>query len=302
VLKYGLTVIVLALATSAAAPHGLIRSPDSVLGATPGSNHLAIIVMENKSYGQIIGNANAPYINSTMIPSGRLYTSYFAVIHPSLPDYLVITSGSNSGCVIDGCLRNSIPGSSLFSEMNTAGVSWKAYAESMPSNCRLGNVGPYLVRHNPATYYTSLGAGGDNTCASKDVPYTKLAPDIAANTLPQFVWITPNQYSDMHTDQNTAPCQLGNALQNQVCQGDTWLSNNLPALLSNGGRNDVTAVLVWDEGVGASGGGGQVAMIEVGAGVPPNATVSTPLTHYGLVNAVADWFGLPRLSATAPPL
>ena len=106
----------------------------------------------------------------------------------------------------------------------------------------------------------------------------------------------------MHTDQNLAPCQLGNALQNQICQGDVWLKNNLPALLSNGGRNDVTAVVIWDEGVGASGGGGQVPMVEVGAGVPGGTQVATPLTHYGLVNAIADWFHLARLTAAAPPL
>jgi hypothetical protein len=299
-LRYLVVITGLALVSGAAGSHGLIRSTDSVLGAS--SPHLAIIVMENKSYAQVVGNPNAPYINGTLIASGRLATNYYAMLHPSLPNYLILTSGSNSGCILDGCSRNSIPGASLFSEMNSSGVSWKAYAESMPTNCRQTNVGAYLVRHNPPTYYASLGGGGDGSCASKDVPYSNLASDITAGILPQFIWITPNQYDDMHTDQKVAACTLGDPTQDQICQGDTWLAHNLPALLSDGGRNDVTTVIVWDEGVGAAGGGGQVPMIEIGAGVPANTTVSAPLTHYGLVTAIADWFGLPRPAPATPPL
>src|SRR2546423_7852034 len=126
-LRYAVVVIVIAVAAGVAIPHGPVRSTDQVLGSAAGSAHLAVIVMENKAYSQIIGNANASYINGTLIPSGRLYADYFAVLHPSLPNYLVMASGSNSGCVTDGCLRNSIPGSSLFGEMNNGGLSWKVY-------------------------------------------------------------------------------------------------------------------------------------------------------------------------------
>jgi phosphatidylinositol-3-phosphatase len=302
VLRYLGMVIIAAALTGLAGPHSIARSPDSALGATPGAQHLAVIVFENKSFSQVVGNSNAPYINNTLIPSGRMFTDYYSVTHPSLPDYLIITSGSDSGCVIDGCARNSIPGPSIFSEMNTAGISWHAYAESMTGKCKQGNSGAYLVRHNPPPYYQSIGGGGDKTCSADDVPYTQLATDIAAGHLPRFVWVTPNMYDDMHTDQQAVPCALGNATQDEICQGDTWLSNNLPALLSDGGRNDVAAVITWDEGVGTAGGAGQVPMIEVGAGVPPGVQVGTPLTHYGLANGIANWLGVPPFSATPPDL
>jgi acid phosphatase len=302
VLRFLLIVAAVVASVGLVSPQGSARSPDSALGATPGANHLAVIVLENKSYAQVVGNQNAPYINNTLIPTGRLFTAYYAAFHPSLPDYLAITSGSNSGCVIDGCPRNSIPGPSLFSEMNAAGISWRVYAESMTTNCKQGNLGAYLVRHNPPPYYQSLGASGDKTCSKNDVPYTQLATDIGSGTLPRFLWVTPNMYDDMHTDQQAAPCALGNAIQDEICQGDTWLSNNLPAILSDGGRNDVAAVITWDEGVGAAGGAGQVPTIEVGAGVPGGVQVSTPMTHYGLANGIAAWLGVPPFVAAAAAL
>src|SRR5215203_2057161 len=91
------------------------------------SNHLIVIPMENKGYTQIVGSANAPYINNTMIPGGRLFTNFYAVAHPSLPDYLVLSSGDYRGCVTDACSPNSVAGENVFHQL--AG-DWKVYAEN----------------------------------------------------------------------------------------------------------------------------------------------------------------------------
>src|SRR6185437_16102618 len=96
---------------------------------------------------------------------------------------------------------------SIFSQ----GETWKAYEESMPSNCYKSNSGEYAVRHNPPPYFTSLTG-----CSTKDVPYSQLATDLAGNALPAFSFITPNLIDDMH--------------DGTVAQGNTWLSNNLPKI------------------------------------------------------------------------
>ena len=44
----------------------------------PAFDHIFTIVMENHSYGQIIGSGSAPYINSLAAKYG-LATNYFAV-------------------------------------------------------------------------------------------------------------------------------------------------------------------------------------------------------------------------------
>uniref|UniRef100_E6QU79 Phosphoesterase n=1 Tax=mine drainage metagenome TaxID=410659 RepID=E6QU79_9ZZZZ len=62
----------------------------------PSLNHVYLIVMENHSYQDIIGNSNAPYINE-WLKTANLATDYFAVGHPSLPNYLELVGGSNFG-------------------------------------------------------------------------------------------------------------------------------------------------------------------------------------------------------------
>lgn len=269
----------------------------SALGAT--TPHLVVIMMENKELSAVVGNPNAPYINSTLIPQGRLFTAYYAAVHPSLPNYLVLTSGQFAGCVTDGCPVGRATVDNLFAQMDSAvpAISWRVYAESMPSNCYKKNTSTYATRHNPPLYYANL-----STCATKDVPFTALAQDLSAGTLPQFAMVIPNLYNDMHSDQKAAPCALGVALQDEICQGDQWLQAQLPALLSDGGRNDVTVVLTFDEGGSAKGGGGNVMLLEVGPTTCAGCTEPTPYSAYSMADAIDDWFALPHLVITPPGL
>jgi phosphatidylinositol-3-phosphatase len=271
----------------------------SALG--PSTPHLVIIVMENKEYSSVVGSSAAPYINGTLIPASRVFTKYYAEEHPSLPNYLALSSAGSAGCVADNCPVGFDPQENLFHQMDTAAVSWKAYQESMPSNCFGANQGAYLVRHNPPPYYSNL-----TTCATKDVRFTEFATDLQNGTLPDFSWITPNKYNDMHSDQKRAPCLLANTTLNKVCQGDRWLSQNLPPLLAlnNDGvtSNDVTVIVTFDEGSTGEGGGGRVLTLVTGPNVTPGTQNSTMFGHLGLLNAMEDWFGLPQLHPTLPPL
>src|SRR5712692_3617827 len=52
--------------------------------------HVFVIMMENTSYTSLIGNPNAPFINSTATNYG-LATNYFGVAHPSQPNYIAAT-------------------------------------------------------------------------------------------------------------------------------------------------------------------------------------------------------------------
>jgi len=264
------------------------------------SKHLVLIVMENKAYWDVRDNPNAPYVNSTLIPNGRLFTKDYATFHPSLPNYLVLTAGDAGGCTSDTCAPGSITGENLFHELDVAHpgtVAWKVYAEGMPSNCYPSNSGSFVVRHNPAVYFANLGASGDGSCATNDVPFTQLATDLATHTLPPFAVVVPNVYNDMHSDRNTAPCSLGSAVQDEICQGDRWLSQQVPALLAPG---DVTVLVVWDEGTSDNLGGGHIMLIEAGAGVAAGTKSAQPTNHYGVSDAIADRLGLPRLAPALP--
>jgi hypothetical protein len=101
----------------------------------------------------------------------------------------------------------------------------------MPSNCHRTNSGEYAVRHNPPPYYTKLPG-----CPRNDVPYPRLAADLAGNRLPAFSFITPNLIDDMH--------------DGTITDGNRWLAANLPLILrSRQYRSGSTIVMItWDEG------------------------------------------------------
>ena len=143
--------------TSAAHPCGTRRTPPPVW------RHVVWIVMENKSFRQVVGSRDAPYLNGLARRCG-VATNFHSVGRPSLPNYIALTSGSTQGIADDGSPavhRPAVP--SLFSQL---GTQWRALVESMPSACALSDWGLYAVRHNPAAYGTPAAGGraGARTC------------------------------------------------------------------------------------------------------------------------------------------
>jgi hypothetical protein len=190
--------------------------PCGTVSTAPAYTHVIWIWMENHSYGDIIGNTSqAPYINTVAGECG-LATNYYNLSHPSLPNYVGATSGLAVSSLTPFVPDCNPTGSCVTSAASIfgQGESWKAYEESMPSNCLGTNSGEYAVRHNPPPYFTSL-----NGCSTFDVPYAQLATDLANNTLPAFSFVTPNLIDDMH--------------DGTINQGDMWLSSNLPTILNS---------------------------------------------------------------------
>ena len=240
-------------------------------------DHVVWIVLENKRYSQIIGSANAPYINTLAKRCGSA-SKFSAEAHPSLPNYIAMTSGSTQGIDDDrGPSAHPLSVPSIFSQL---GSDWKAFQESMPTNCSRSNSGRYAVRHNPAAYYANLRG----RCEKQDVPLSS-APDLSA----RFTFITPDLCHDMHS----STC-ASNATQ-QVRGGDRWLAGFLPKILGSAqyqaGR---TAVFItWDEDDYSS--TQHVPTLVVAPSVPPGTAPSTPFNHYSLLRTTEEMLGLPRL-------
>ena len=167
---------------SPATPHSASASrPCGTLATAPSYRHVVWIWMENNSYNSIIGSSQAPYINSLARKCG-LATNYHNIGHPSLPNYVSATSGLGYRAIarfdgdcspVPGCVTSA---PSIFGQ----GETWKAYEESMPSNCYKTNSGQYAVRHNPPPYFTTLRG-----CRTSDVPYTRLAATCPRATCPR---------------------------------------------------------------------------------------------------------------------
>src|SRR5579884_904826 len=280
-------------AAGSSQPAAAATRPCGTLSTPPTYTHVIWVWMENHSYSDIIGSSQAPYINSLAGQCG-LATNYHNVSHPSLPNYVGATSGlavsslKNFDSDCNPSTKCSTSSASIFGQ----GESWKAYEESMPSNCDKSNSGEYAVRHNPPPYFTSLSG-----CSTFDVPYTQLASDLSAGTLPAFSFVTPNLIDDMH--------------DGTIAQGDSWLSSNLPTILNSSEyQSGTTAVfLTWDEGSGGSSGEDcsanttdnscHVATIVISPSTRAGSTSGTLFNHYSLLGTAEQLLGLPTLGQAA---
>ncbi len=252
----------------------------------PVFTHVFVIVMENKEYGSIIGNASAPYLNGLANTYG-LGMQYYAVSHPSLPNYLALTGGSTFGITTD-CTTCYISSTNLADQIEASGRTWKAYMETMPSACFTGSYYPYMQKHDPWIYYDDIRTNLPR-CQSHVVPFTQFATDMASGNMPNFVWITPNQCNDMHD------CS--------VATGDTWLATLVPLVLdSTAFRNGGVLFITWDEGSTSAGCctdavGGRVATLVVSPLAKQGYRSSIQETHYSLLRTIEDSWGLPHLNA-----
>ena len=276
---------------SAAQATATAAGPCGTMTTAPAYRHVVWIWFENHSYSDIIGSSSAPYFNAVASECG-VATGYHNLTHPSLPNYVAATSGSASlkpfysDCSPSTRCSSSAP--SIFGQ----GESWKAYEESMPSECTLSNSGEYAVRHNPPAYFTAL-----TTCAANDVPYSQLATDLANNKLPAFSFITPNLVNDMH--------------DGTVAQGDAWLSSSLPTILaSREYTSGSTAVFVtFDEGAGGqtgencatntNDGSCHVLTIVLSPSTAAGSSSAAVFNHYSLLATAEQLLGLPALGHAA---
>ena len=256
--------------------------------------HVVWIWMENHDYGQIVGSPDAPYINS-LIGACGLATNFHNITHVSLPNYI----GAVTGLPLEDLLKFrfdcspsatcSTDGPSIFSQV----PSWKAYMESMTTNCQPTGFIGYAVRHNPPPYLTSLAA----TCPTLDVAYTDLQADLDNDTLPAFSFITPNSVNDMHDGSDPV------AIQN----GDNWLAAELPKILNSAAyQSGTTAIFItFDEGEGGTFGEDcaanpgdescHVATIVISPSTPAGVTSDRLFTHYSLLKTTEQMLRVPRL-------
>jgi hypothetical protein len=254
-----------------------------------GPRRLWLIVMENRSYGQVIGEGDAPFINAFASRYG-LATDYHAHARPSQPNYLALVSGSTQGVTDDGA--HDLNARTLFDQLDAAGRSWRVFAENVPSGCYLGAAarngpdgeGVYARKHEPAISFVSI---------SHDPARCGRIGNLAAfsPTAADFNLIIPNLCHDMHDCSTRA--------------GDSWLSQFVPRILeSDAFRQGGLLVITFDEASGKDE-SQHTAMLFAASGVSPGTRVAAPANHYSLLRTIETLFGLDCLAqscnATAMP-
>jgi phosphatidylinositol-3-phosphatase len=281
---------VTSVCTSPAATATAAHGTTTARGTTP---HIMIIMMENQGYGQIIGNSSAPCANTVASMYLRATNSY-ARGHDSLPNYLEMISGqayegsgTSSDCTPSSC--GSITGPDLATQLQGAGIRWKAFMGAMPADCDTsdaGGSGGYGVRHDPFVYFP---AGRTSPGCGNIVPAAGLMAALGSPAMPDFVFYSPSICDDGGND---APCST-------IANGDRFLAQTIPAIMATPWyRDGGTIVLTWDEGPdgdtsGRNGdNGGHVLTVVISARTKGHAPYAGYVDSAGILRAVEHAYGL----------
>jgi phospholipase C len=272
-----LALVIAATACSAARgapPHKGASAPAAATSASSlpspsaAAAHVFLIVMENRSYEEALSQ---PY-TASLARTYAVATDYSAIGHPSLPNYLALTSGSTWGITDDG--YHAIAGAGLGDELSAAGVSWRAYEDGMTHGC-FQSASPYVLHHNPFAYY-----GGD--CPANVVDGAQLHSDLSAGA-PRFSWIQPDVCESTHS------CP--------AAEGDQWLSQVVPEITATAAwKENGVLFITWDEDDGSA--RNRVATIVVAPDLAAHTT-AIAYNHYSLLATIEDILGVPRLGAAA---
>jgi phospholipase C len=257
----------------------------------PNFTRIAIVLFENKEFGSVIGNPQMPNYNK-LAREYTLLTQYYAVTHPSLPNYIALISGDTYG-IDRNCNDCFLDAPSLPDLIEASGRTWKTYQEDMPSPCFLGDTHVYVQKHNPFVYFDSIRLDAAR-CERSVVPLTALQSDIAAGSLPNYMFIKPNLCNDSHD------CEL--------TVSDAWLTNLLtqlvPALDATG--EPYLLAMLFEEGQGNHSccglpeeAGGRVPVVFYSPLVKNGFEDATPYTHYSMLKTISEAWGLPYLGHAA---
>jgi len=267
--------------------------------------HVFVITLENHGTSSIYGNvASAPYINQTLIPAFGRATNFIDKL-PSLnsePHYIWMEAGTNAFSDHTFTTDNN-PSSSnstastahLSTQIVAAGSTWLSYQEGINSTtggCPIAGSGSYAPKHDPFIFFRDVsGTTPSKTnafCVAHHKPLTALATDMTNNTVAAYNFITPNLCNDMHD--SCAP------VSNPIKQGDTWLSQNVPAIISYVNAHQGALFIVWDEPEGST---GTIPLIVVGPHVKPNFASAVQYSHGSLVKSAEQILALPILGTVS---
>jgi len=240
-------------------------------------DHLVIVVEENHSYKQVIGNADAPFIQS-LVDRGALFTNAHGVTHPSQPNYFALFSGSTQGVTDDSC-KKPITAPNLASELMKKEFTFAGYSEDLPKTGYVGcSSKQYARKHNPWAQFTNIPA-------DLNKPFTDFPKDF--DKLPTVSFVIPNEKHDMHSG--------------TIMQADDWLKSNLGPYIEWGETHNSALIVTWDEDDFSK--ENLIPLFFIGPMIKPGK-YSEDVDHYSVLKWIEEVYGLPQLgkSKDAKPI
>jgi acid phosphatase len=240
--------------------------------ALPRPDHVVIVIDENKAFANLIGNAEAPYINA-LADRGALFTESYALAHPSQPNYLMLFAGSSLG-VVDNEIPKELPltAPNLGAELIAKGLTFCGYSEDLPEAGFDGaSSGNYARKHNPWVNWQQ--ASRNEVPKSCNQPFSSWPRDLSR--LPTVAFVIPNLQNDMH--------------DGTIAQGSSWLKEKLDGYVRWAEHHNSLLIVTFDEDDMAH--NQRIPTFFVGPMVRAGK-YARHITHYEVLRTVEDFYGL----------
>jgi hypothetical protein len=261
--------------------------------------------MEDESASAIYGDTtDAPYINNTLVPMSAyatMFTDPLPGAIPSEPHYVWMEAGTNTFSDTTFTTDNNPSASNstsstahLVTQLKAANIDWVTYQEGMTAGtCPIASIGAtyYAAKHDPFVFFQDVSGNPPSSsnadCIAHHRPYSDFAADLAAGSMPAYVFITPNLCNDMH---GANGCPGNGSTGADIHNGDTWLSTELPPILAYANAHDSVVYLVWDEGSNNQ----TIPFLAFGPHVKTGAS-ATGYSHSSLLKSIEEQLGVPVL-------
>ena len=230
-----------------------------------------MVIEENHDFNQVAGSM--PYLNS-LASQYSLLTEMYANTHPSIGNYFELTTGNivtnddnfSAPLVIDNIAK----------QMEKKGLTWKVYAEDLPSvGYTGGDVDKYVKHHNPFAYFSNVNH-------NNIVPFPHFGTDKANGTLPNFAFVVPNNDHNSH--------------DGTLATADAWLRTNISPLFAQAQfKADGLLIVTFDEADSdKTNGGGKIYTVFAGQNVKTGFRSSTFYQSENLLKTINGLLGLPN--------
>jgi acid phosphatase len=265
-----------ALAATATHTHATASQARLTASTLPTPSHIVVVMEENHSYSDVIGNTSqAPYMN-TLAGEGALMTSSYAVTHPSEPNYMALFAGSTFGLTADTCPVSEGTTANLGSEILAAGYTFKGYSEGLPSTgSTTCSKGEYARKHSPWINFS-------NVPTADSLPFSSFPTSSNYASLPTLSFVIPNLDDDMH--------------DGTIAAADTWLKKNISAYATWAQANNSLLIVTWDEDDYTE--NNQVPTIIVGQHVTVGHYSET-INHYNILATIEKMYGLKAVGSSS---
>ena len=275
-----------------------------IIQALPASapfDHIVTILMENQGLCSIyVGCGGSATYMSQLADQNVLVRTWGTTSHPSEGNYISLIGGDNFGHTNDGYCCWGITAPNIIDRIESAGLTWKAFAEDASGSGTCSFKPPRGADHFPFLTFADMNT--PTRCANLLKTTSSSDPEFVAamNTPnpPNYIWLTPNDCNNMHD------CS--------IATGDSYLATLVPKILSSTEFTTTKAALlvVYDEGYtqcSNTGGTGECVYASfIGPAAKKGVQFSpTGASHYSYLSTIEAAWALASLTshdAGAPDL